>query len=430
MIKDRRSFIKLAGFTSSALLSGKLILPDIQQSIESSLESIVNLSTAEIARDKRFWKKIRKAYGVSKELINLNNGGVAPSPLVVQEAVERYGRFSNEIPSYNMWRILDKGREPLRSKLAELADCDKEEIAIQRNSSESIETVIFGLPLKKGDEVILSKQDYPNMMNAWKQREKRDGIVLKWLDFTFPNENDDIIVDAYRDAITEKTKIIHVTHVINWNGHIMPAKRLAQLAHSNGIEILLDAAHSFAHFQYSLKDLDVDYMGTSLHKWLSAPIGSGMLYIKKGKIKNVYPLLAAADPYSDDIRKFEALGTRSFPIEQGIGQAINFHKMIGADRKEARLHYLKSYWTQAVKDFEGVSLGTSLDPRFSCAIALLQIADIKPTVIANRLLKEFKIHSVAIDYNNVIGVRITPNVYTLTSELDQLIDAVKIISKN
>ncbi|MGA1545163.1 MAG: aminotransferase class V-fold PLP-dependent enzyme, partial [Saprospiraceae bacterium] len=279
------------------------------QTLQTELESKENLSAEELATDETFWYQIQQSYTVSPTIMNLNNGGVCPQPRVVQEAVERYNRLSNEAPSHFMWHILDRGREPLRRNLAELAGCDPEEIAINRNSSEALETIIFGLPLKAGDEVVLTKQDYPNMINAWKQREQRDGIVLKWLDFQFPMEDKTSIVDTFVKAFTNQTKLVHITHIINWCGQILPVKEIANEAKERGIEVLVDAAHTFAHLNYKIPDLNADYFGTSLHKWLCAPFGSGMLWVRKEKIKKVYPLFAAPDPNSENIRKFEHLGT-------------------------------------------------------------------------------------------------------------------------
>lgn len=392
-------------------------------------EENAHRSAEDCATDEDFWHYIQQAYTTSASIINLNNGGVSPQPLVVQEAVERYNRMSNEAPSYYMWRILDQGREPLRSKLAELAGCQAEELAINRNTSEALETVIFGLRLKAGDEVVLAKQDYPNMINAWKQREHRDGIVLKWLDFQFPIEDKQQIVNEYIRAFSAKTKVAHITHIINWMGQIMPAREIADAAQARGIEVVVDAAHSFAHLDYKISDLNCDYFGTSLHKWLCAPFGSGLLYVRKEKIKNLYPLLAAPDPESDDIRKFENLGTRSFAIEQAIGQAANFHLMIGADRKQKRLQYLKEYWTKKALALPKVSIGTSLHPDFACAIALLQIQAKQPGEIADFLFQNYKIHTVAIEWEKVHGVRITPNVYTTLPDLDRLVAAIGVMVK-
>jgi selenocysteine lyase/cysteine desulfurase len=418
----------------SGLAAGATAMPFFNtlqgRSLVLALEQAEGKSVEEITTDETFWYQIQQAYTVSPNVTNLNNGGVSPSPKVVQEAVERYNRLSNEAPSYYMWRILDQGREPLRAKLAELAGCSPEEIAVNRNSSEALETVIFGLRLKAGDEVVLTKQDYPNMINAWKQRAHRDGIVLKWLSFDLPIEDDDQIVRAFAESFTDRTKVVQVTHMINWSGQLLPAKKIAQEAHKRGIEVLLDAAHTFAHIDYNIPDLECDYFGTSLHKWLCAPFGSGLLYVKKDKIRNLYPLFGAGDPESEDIRKFENLGTRSFAIEQAIGQAVNFHHMIGSQRKEKRLHYLKNYWAERVSKLPGVHIHTSLKPEFACAIALVSVDGLSPGAVSEFLFDKYKIHTVPIEWENIKGVRITPNVYTTTRDLDRLVSAFENLCKN
>lgn len=425
--KSRRKFLYKFSAVAGGTVLGR-VMPNFRPNPGMLIEEIASYQYDDIAgnvRDEGFWHLVKQSYTVSPTIMNLNNGGVSPQPRVVQEAVERYNRLSNEAPSYYMWRILDMGREPLREKLADLAGCSPEEIAINRNSSEALETIIFGLRLKAGEEVVLTRQDYPNMINAWKQREKRDGIKLVWLDFDFPIEDKDEITKRFEAAFTDRTKVVHITHMINWMGQILPAREIADAAKQRGIDVLVDAAHSFAHFDFKIPDLNCDYFGTSLHKWLCAPFGSGMLYVKKEKIKNLYPLFGANDPEADDIRKFESLGTRSFAIEQAIGQAIDFHLMIGAERKEQRLHYLKNYWAEQVASISGVEVGTSLNPQFACAIALLKIEGLTQEEVYTRLFRDYKIHTVAINWENIHGVRITPNVYTLTSDLDRLVEAVE-----
>ncbi len=384
----------------------------------------------DVTADETFWHQIKMAYTVSPALINLNNGGVCPQPKVVQQAVERYNQLSNETPSYYMWRILDKGREAIREKLAIIGQCSPEEIAINRNASEALETVIFGLRLKPGDEVVLSKQDYPNMINAWKQREHREKIVLRWIDLDLPSENIDEMVQKYIEGFNDRTRVVHLTHVINWMGQVIPVQKIARLARERGIEVVIDAAHSFAHLDYGIQDLDGDYFGTSLHKWLCAPFGSGMLWVRREKIAMLYPLFGSPDPEKDDIRKFEHLGTRSFAIEQGIGQAVDFHLMIGGKRKFKRLHYLKNYWMEALGKFKKIKIHTSPDENFGGAIGFFSIENMEPGEISSKLLNEYNIHTVAINWEHFHGVRVTPNVYTLTTDLDRFINAVKkIISR-
>jgi len=429
-MKNRRAFLRQL----STVGLGLSTLPYYQsldgKALIKTLDKTAHLSADQLAQEEEFWRLIKQAYTVSPTILNLNNGGVSPQPRVVQEAVERYNQLSNEAPSYYMWRTLDQGREPLRAKLADLAGCSPEEIAINRNTSEALETIIFGLRLTAGDEVVVCKQDYPNMRNAWKQREHRDGVILKWISFEFPLEDKDHIVQKYVEAFTDKTKVVHLTHLLNWNGQVMPVKEIAAAAKERGIEVVVDAAHTFAHLVYDIPDLNCDYFGTSLHKWLCAPFGSGMLYVGKEKIKNLYPLLAAPDPEQDDIRKFEHLGTRSFAIEQAIGQAIDFHHMIGSERKFKRLHYLKNYWAEKVLKLPNVHLHTSLLPEFGGAIALISIDGIKTHKLASTLFSKYKIHETNSKTENIEGVRITPNVYTTLKDLDRLVEAIREISKD
>ncbi len=423
-MSNRRNFLKQITASAGAFSASSIFNAGLAKNFDDANKIIAGLSPQQAAGDEDYWSVIQQAYTVNPNIINLNNGGVSPSPRVVQEAVERYNKLSNEGPSYFMWRILDQGREPLRQKLAELAGCDPDEIAINRNSTEALNTVIYGLNLKAGDEVVGTKQDYPNMINAWKQRAMREGIEYKQISFDFPVENDEEIVGAFEKAITAKTKLIHVTHMVNWVGQILPVKKIAQMAHAKGLEVLCDSAHAFGLLDFKIPDLECDYFGASLHKFLSAPIGSGMLWIRKDKIEKIWPLLCNDHPQSGDIRKFETLGTRSFPIEQGIGEALNFHNAIGAKRKEERIRYLKDFWALKVKDIPGVKLHTSLKAQFSCAICGISISGITPNELDSVLFNKYKIHTVGIVWENISCVRVTPHVYTTLQDLNTLVKAI------
>jgi selenocysteine lyase/cysteine desulfurase len=428
MTNSRRNFFYKAGLMAGAISSDSLFNQVHAAEMEKATSRISNLDPFKAAGDEDYWSVIQQAFTVNPNIINFNNGGVSPSPKVVQDAVERYNKFSNEAPSYFMWRILDQGREPLREKLAELAGCDPEEIAINRNATEALNTVIYGMDLNKGDEVIGTKQDYPNMIQAWRQRALREGIQYTQLNFDFPIEDDDTIVKAFENAITAKTKLVHITHVVNWVGQIMPVKKIARMAHAKGVEVLVDGAHSFGLLDFKIPDLECDYFGTSLHKFLSAPIGSGMLWIKKDKIEKIWPLLCNDKPKSKDIRKFETLGTRSFPIEQGIGEAINFHNGIGAKRKEERIRYLKNYWASRAKEIPGVKIHTSLKPQYSCAICGVSVDGMTTTELDNALFSKYKIHCTNIVWENIKAVRITPHVYTSIQDVQKLVRALEEIA--
>jgi selenocysteine lyase/cysteine desulfurase len=428
---NRRGFLQKAGaFTATSFLAS-ICQPAWAKNFDKAIRDAEGVSPADLATEEDFWHYIQQSFTVSPGIINLNNGGVSPAPKTVQDAMKRYYDLSNEAPSYYMWRVLDQGREPLRNNLAKMAGCSAEEIAINRNSSEGLETVIFGLPLKAGDEVVAAKQDYPNMINAYIQRELRDGIKIVWINLELPSEDENYLVNQYVKAFTAKTKVVHITHIINWNGQILPVKKIAQEAHKRGIEVVVDGAHSFAHFDFKIPDLEADYFATSLHKWLYAPIGSGLLYVKKEKIKKIYPLFATSDdPLKDDIRKFEALGTRPFFIEQAIGKALEFHDMIGSERKEKRLHYLKNYWMEKVRNIPKVKLNTSLHPKWGCAIGNIGIVGKKPGELDSFLFTNYKVHTVGIVWENINGVRITPNVYTTIKNLDVLVEGITAFAKS
>jgi len=424
MTNDRRVFLKQAAALAGAFSVNSLFNQVHAADWQKASQKVSHLSDLEIAGDEDFWRVIQQSYTVSSEIINLNNGGVSPSPLVVQQAVERYNQLANEGPSYFMWRILDQGREPLREKLANLAGTLPDEIAVNRNATEALNTMIYGIDLKSGDEVIGTKQDYPHMIQAYRKRAIRDGVIYKQLSFEFPIEDDEQIVKAYADAITPKTKLLHVTHMINWVGQIMPVRKICDMAHAKGIEVLVDGAHSFGLMDFKIPDLHCDYFGTSLHKFLSAPIGSGMLWMKKEKIENVWPMVCGDKPHDGDIRKFEDLGTRSFPIEQGIGEAINFHEGIGSKRKEERIRFLKDYWASKVQHIPKVKLHTSLNAKYSCAICGVSIDGMTPGQLDSALFEKYKIHTVGIVWENISCVRITPHVYTTLNDLDKLVKAV------
>ncbi|MEO6612797.1 MAG: aminotransferase class V-fold PLP-dependent enzyme [Chitinophagaceae bacterium] len=428
---NRRRFLQRAGIFSATAFLSSLSQPAWSRNLEAAIKDAEGVSPDELASEEDFWYYIQQSFTVSPSLINLNNGGVSPAPKTVQDAMKRYYDYCNEAPSYYMWRQMDQGREPLRKNLANMAGCSAEEIAINRNSSEGLETVIFGLQLKAGDEVVVAKQDYPNVINAYKQRELRDGIKLTWVNLELPSEDENYLVQQYVKAFTSRTKAVNVTHIINWNGQILPVKKIAAEAHKRGIDVVVDGAHSFAHFDFKVPDLDGDYFAASLHKWLYAPIGTGMLYVRKEKIKTIYPLFATSDdPLKDDIRKFENLGTRPFFIEQAIGKAIEFHEMIGSDRKEKRLHYLKNYWMEKVKDVPKVKLNTSLHPKWGCAIGNVGIEGRKPGELDSFLLDKYKIHTVGIEWENIKGVRVTPNVYTTIKNLDLLVEGITAFAKS
>ena len=424
-MSNRRDFFKnltaLAGVTSFMAFADEVSAREL----ESVSKMLVNDSPEVTAADEDFWGWVRESYTVSANIINLNNGNVSPQPKTVQETHDHYMRLSNEAPSYYMRRIVDQGRETVRSKIAQHAGVSPEEIAINRNTTEALNTVIFGIPLSKGDEVVVSEQDYPNMLNAWKQREKRDGIVLRWVNIPLPIEDKSALVADYAKKINSRTKLVMITHMIHHTGQILPVKEIADVAHSKGAEVMVDGAHTFGHLLYSIPDLGADYFGTSLHKWMCCPFGTGFLWMKKEKISKIWPLLSAPEPESDDIRKFEHLGTRSVPKEMSISRALDFHDIIGAERKQARLQYLKSYWYDGVREVKGVKFRVKQDLDNSCALGSLEIEGSSARALASHLYRDYKVHVIGLENEFLNAIRVTPHVYSNLRDLDRLIEGVR-----
>ena len=388
----------------------------------AQLQRVSTLSAGDVASDEAFWQSVRAQY-ITGKLINLNNGGVNPQPQPVRDAYMHNYLLCNDTPSYSMWRELDKQREPLRKRLAELLGVSELEVAFNRNTTEGLNSIIFGLDLKVGDEVVLSNFDYPNIENAWKQRAKRDGIKLNYVDLQMPATDDDAVVQQYADAITPRTKLVHITHMMNWTGHVMPVRRIADIAHAKGCEVMVDGSHSFAHLIYTIPQLGADYYATSCHKWLGAPFGTGLMYIRQDKIQKVWALLSAPIPDADNIGKFECLGTRSFAAEMTISTALDYYDTLGAERKLARLRYLKNYWVEKLQGKPGFKLYSSLQPQHGAAIATFGIEGLDAAVI-EKALAQANIHTSIVKHGNVNGVRISPNIYTSLAELDSLVKVV------
>jgi len=424
VMSSRKKFLQqIGGGIAAATLSG-FFNPAKVSELKSRL-NVYTGSPSEIAKNEEFWATVQQAFTVDRSLINLNNGGVSPSPAFVQEAMKKHLDFSNQAPVYNMWRILEPRREGVRQRIARNFGCGPEEIALTRNASESLQICQLGFDLKPGDEVLTTTHDYPRMITTFKQRERRDGIVLKQFNLPVPAENEEEVVDLFERNITSKTKLILMCHIVNITGQILPVKKVVQMARKKGVPVIVDGAHAYAHFEFTHTDLDCDYYTSSLHKWLFAPHGTGMLYVKKDKIKNLWPMMAAPETMDDDIRKFEEIGTHPAANYLAIGEALTFHEAIGSQRKEKRLKYLNDYWIDRIIDDEKVVLHTSRKPEYACGIATVQIKGIDPGDLNRRLWQEHRIIVTPIKHKQFEGIRVTPNVYTTFEELDRFVDAMK-----
>ena len=380
--------------------------------------------------DEDFWMQIRQGFALDPNIVNLNNGGVSPSPRVVQDAVRRQLEYSSQAPSFYMWRHLEPEIELVRKRLARTFGCDPEEMAITRNASEALEICLLGIDLQPGDEVLTTDQDYPRMITTLKQRERRDGIKLVQIALPHAPKTHEEIVRGFEQAITPRTKMILVCHVIFMTGQIYPVREICALGKRHGIPVIVDGAHAFAQFPFTNKDLGSEYYGASLHKWLLAPIGTGFLHVAKDKIERLWPLMAAEEKQSKDIRKFEEIGTHPAANHNAVGEALSFHEMIGGARKAARFRYLRKRWVEKLADIRGIEFNTNLDPEHSCGLTNVRLWGIPSDRLAAWLLEKHGVFLTTIKHDRFQGLRVSPNVYTTLSEIDRFSDAMRIAAKD
>ncbi|MCX5767761.1 MAG: aminotransferase class V-fold PLP-dependent enzyme [Gemmatimonadetes bacterium] len=419
---DRRTFVK-------SLAGAGVSLPMMRDNAFARLFKANAIagerSPLEVAEDETYWSQIQRAFDADRTMINLNNGGISPTPSHVLEQLFRDLRFTNELPVEHMWRVLEPRMESTRRDLAKEFGCDPEEMAVVRNASEANEIMIFGLDLKRGDEVLLTNQNYPRMITSWEQRVRREGIVLKQISFKVPPPSDEYIVEQFRQAITPRTKVIEVTHITNLTGQILPVRKIVDMARPLGIEVFVDGAHAFNHFPFKRDDLDCDYYGTSLHKWTLAPIGTGFLYVRQSKIAKLWSLMGSVSANQANIRKYEEIGTHPQANFNAVSAAVAFSRGIGAERKIARLRYLRNRWAnRLLAESDRVEVLTPLTGEKSGAICLFNVKGIEPGKLGGWLLDKYKIVNTPIVHPEFRGIRITPNVYTMVEEIDTFADAV------
>jgi selenocysteine lyase/cysteine desulfurase len=415
---DKRTFIKTSGMAGL----GALFSTDKMQEI---IDTFSGIPAEDIAGDELFWLNIRKGYRLNPDIINLENGYYNFVPESIAEKFISHYREVNYQGSYYMRTVQFDRKAELAAKLADLAGCDRGELVITRNTTESLDTIIGGFPWKEGDEAVMAEQDYPSMLNMFKQVAVRHGIKNRLISVPLNPSSDEEIVKVYADAITPATKLLMICHMINITGQILPVKKICDMAHSKGVDVMVDGAHTIAHIRFRIDDLGCDYFGSSLHKWLSVPLGAGLLWVKKDKISKIWPLLAPYDKAPDDITRLNHTGTHPVHTDLTIADAIDFYNLIGPDRKEARLRYLQNYWTGKVRNLPGIILNTPDDKSRSCGIANAGVKGIKPEELGEILFKKYKIYCAPIDMAGVHGCRITPNIYTTTDELDILVKALK-----
>ena len=427
---NRRKFLSSVGKGFGMMALSSSAVAALFEKLQAKTREIEHLSPEQAAADEDFWATVQQSFSVTRGIVNLNNGGVSPSPRMVTEAFVRYTWQQEDATAYTMWQLLEPQSETIRTGLAEIFGCDTEEIAITRNASESLEILLMGMDFKPGDEILTTTQDYPRMLTTLRQREMREGLKLNLIKVPVAPKDANDLAAPFERAITPRTKLILVSHQINLTGQIMPVRKVCEMARAKGIETIVDGAHSFAQFDFKRDDLQCDYFGTSLHKWLYAPKGTGMLYVRKEKIPKIWALMASEDKNKNDIRKFEEIGTHSAAMRLAIGEAILFHNAISPKRKEARLRYLSRYWMNKLKDIPKVGFNTSFDDNQSCAIANFKIEGLDPVQIGSYLMAKHRIFTTPIIHDEFTGIRITPNVYTALWELDRFCEVVSGIAKN
>lgn len=414
---DKRTFLRSMGLIG---LGGMLSIDSLAELVKSKS----SVPSAELAGDEEFWTSIRKGYKLKPAFINLENGYYNFLPEQILEKFIGHVREINFQGSYYMRTVQFDNKKSMAAKLAALAGCSSDELIVTRNTTESLDMIIGGQDWKPGDEAVMAEQDYGAMLEMFNQVSKRYGVIKKVVSVPNHPQSDDEIVNLYASAISEKTKLLMVCHMINITGQILPVRKICDMAHQRGVQVMVDGAHSFAHFKFTIPELNCDYFASSLHKWLSVPLGSGILYVKREKIGNVWPLLAEGERKPDDISRLNHIGTHPAHTDLTISDAIDFYNIIGVERKEARLRFLKNYWTSKVRDLPNVILNTPADPTRSCGIANVGLKSMKPSDLGDILFSKYTIYTAPIDGAGVHGCRITPNVYTTTADLDVLVKAL------
>ena len=428
-MNTRRDFLLHTGKTLGLAAAVVPAINSLVKDLNAATERVAALTPAQAAADEDFWFNVQQAFSNGRGIVNLNNGGVSPSPKIVTEALVRYIWQSEDTTAYTMWQILEPQSERIRKGLAETFGCDSEEIAITRNASESLEILLNGFDLRPGNEILTTTQDYPRMLTTLRQRALREGIVLKTVKIPIAPKDISELTRAFEQGITNKTRLILVSHVINITGQITPTRTICELGRSRGIEVIVDGAHSFAHFPFTRDELQCDYFGSSLHKWLFAPKGTGMLYVRRDKIERLWPLMAAEKKQAADIRKFEEIGTHPAANRLAIGEALLFHNGLGPKRKEARLRYVSRYWMNRLKNVPRIRFHTSFDDAQSCAIATVEIEGVDPGALGDYLMNRHKIFATPIVHDEFRGLRVTPSVYTTLEELDRFAEVMEDVAR-
>ena len=380
-------------------------------------------------KDEDYWRKVAGMYHQNIKFINLESGYFSPSPESVKDYWVNFVNEINESPSYYMRTRQNEMREKVREKLANYAGVAKDELVLTRNTTESLNIIIQGIKLEEGDEILRTNLEYPNMIQALDMRERRFGTKVRIVDVPIHPISQDEIVEKVIGAVNKKTKVILISHMVFLNGQVFPVKEVCKKAREMGIETIVDGAHSFSHVDMDVSEIGCDYYASSLHKWLGAPLGNGLLYVKKGNAERLWPLYGDTAYEDDNIMKLEHLGTRPCSDQNGIIPAVDFNLEIGKVEKSKRLKFLQMRWATELKDHKNIILNTPLGEGQSFGIANVGVKSLQPSELADKLFDEHDIFTVPIDDDRGIrGIRVSPNLYSTTEDIDKFIEAMLTIA--
>lgn len=420
------SSIPLVGMASSLGQPGTTV--STQTRMEAALAACARVKArfSEIAGDPEtlaaadsVWSEVRQCWVLDRSLVNLENGGLQPSPASVLDAYTKANAFGHEAPVLNIHKIQEPKLAAVRERLALSFGCQPDELALMRNTTEGIQNIALGYPLRAGEEVITTTQDYWRFLNAFKQRREREGIELRTIRIPVPVEDEGRIVELFEQAITARTRVILISHVINLTGQVLPVRALVQMARKHGVFVIVDGAHGFAQFPFRRDELDCDVYATSLHKWLNAPHGTGFLYVRKELIPRIWPLFPAPEEVRDTVRKFESIGTVPAAPFLGIADALDFWQAIGPERKAARLRWLRERWLKPIEsERRSFVVHSSRTAAMSSTLATVELKGVSSDSLAKWLWEKHRTLVRPIQHQEYQGIRVTPSLFTSPEDLD------------
>lgn len=406
MFLSRRTFM-----SSLPVMIGSMIIPPLP-----SFES-------------KNWSQVKALYGIGQyPYLHLNSGSVGIMPTVVKNQLKVLTDQLNQNPPYEVWDNLEDTRYRNRERLGKVIGAKAEEVTVVRNTTEAINLVVHGTAVTSQDRIICATSDYTYAVGSLKMLAKKQGAELTIVSLDdLDTISDEKIIQRYTVALKGGAKLLLVSLVSFREGRVLPVKEITEVAHAHGAKVLLDAAHGYCHIDHDVKKLGIDYYATSLHKWLTSPHGTGLLYIKEENIEALDPPLPLMEE-DEGIEKFSHLGTRAFQNEVAIEYALDFQETIGLKRKQKRLKSLTDYWSSKVEEVSNLRFHTPRVKGKYGAIMTFSLKNISTKKLLKTLYDDFGIHAKISGYPDKSFVRITPNLFTLESDLDLLVESIHDIS--